>query len=69
MVELVDTADLKSAARLGRDGSSPSEATMSAEFIGFVDPTSELEALWFRPRSSAAEQWVAILDVWGKRWK
>ena len=39
MVELVDTADLKSAARLGRDGSSPSEATISAEFIGFVDPT------------------------------
>ena|GEM_PF-1750714 len=30
VVELVDTADLKSAARLGRDGSSPSEATTSA---------------------------------------
>ena len=29
VVELVDTADLKSAARLGRDGSSPSEATMA----------------------------------------
>ena len=27
LVEVVDTADLKSAARLGRDGSSPSEAT------------------------------------------
>jgi hypothetical protein len=27
VVELVDTADLKSAARLERDGSSPSEAT------------------------------------------
>ena len=33
VVELVDTADLKSAARLGRDGSSPSEATNPATLI------------------------------------
>ena len=37
VVELVDTADLKSAARLGRDGSSPSEATIFLMTIEFFE--------------------------------
>ena len=61
VVELVDTADLKSAARLGRDGSSPSEATSPAALIRSLNVVVCLTRFRKSGVSTYYKQWMFLV--------